>query len=106
MDIRFAALPVSFKFEQEYKRWKGTSSPVLEFDDPRLRQAVGQWESQTFSPGFEMTIVEQTRSLLGIRWKTADGLRFSTDEINSLIGSKIIRPIAHPLSLERKTPPT
>lgn len=101
-------LPVTFKFVQEYKRWKGTSSQVFTFDNRRLDETTSQWETQIFSPGLTITIVEQTKSLLGIRWKTAEGLRFTTDELRNLMGLGIIEhvPNVKLLSGKQETPRT
>lgn len=93
MEIQFVVLPATFEFVQEYKRWKGTSSPVMDFENRQLNESVSHWEIDVFSPFTRIAIVEQTRSLLGIRWKTAEGTRFTTDELNELLRTGTIRKI-------------
>lgn len=92
-EIQFMALPVTFKFAYDYHRSKTKTLSVRHPNDlDEALHHLSEGERETFKKSKTITIVGQTRSLLGIRWKTDDGRRFTTEELNSLIGMRIIDP--------------
>ena len=95
------SLPCTFVFRQEYVRWPHSHCAVVDFGDHPLGKSTGEWETETFSKGSIITIVEQTKSLLGVRWKTDDGKRFSPDELDMLLAKGALEQSAVILKLPR-----
>lgn len=97
-------LPSTFVFKREYKRWKDAYSPAIDFGDHPLSKATEGWGTELFSTGSIITIVEQTRSLAGIKWKTEDGKLFAPSELQRLLDEGTLEPSTNATILKLPRP--
>ena len=81
-------LPIPFVFMRPYSRTKGRFAlrPEGVF--------IEDEHHELFRVGLEITFVDQSRSLLGIRWKTREGFLFSPDEFVYLLRSRTLERVS------------